>query len=316
MGYSTDKFCSTPADSFICAICHDVLKDACALNCGHTFCAECIESCRASSNNPSCPNCRVVVTSSNPNYIVREVIGGLSVRCPDSEECEWNGQINDIDSHGNTCMFKTITCDVQGCNHTCQRKDMADHASNTDVKFKHMELKYDKKLKDMKDKSELLIIIIQDMKEDYERKFAEQQAEIQSYKQVVEHRIRALESRKRSAAGDMSNNDSDIPNEMIVEGCGISAINGIYRRNGTYNDAPMYVRSARYNGLDVVFTLFRYGSTGCKVWYTSCVPEGSCPSMNDTDFYYVESGDPLPPRTGWTSAHNTGVDPPPTVRAS
>ena len=312
MGYSTDKFCSTPAESFICAICHDVLKDACSLNCGHTFCGGCIESCRsASSNNPSCPNCRIVVTSSNPNYIVREVIGGLSVRCPDSEECEWNGQINDIDSHGNTCMFKTITCEVEGCNHTCQRKDMADHASNTDVKFKHMELKYDKKLKDMK--------------EDYERKLAQQETEMQSYKnklkshknklQTYARRIRALESRKRSAAGDISSNNSDTPDEMIVEGCGIRAVNGIYRRNGTYNDAPMYVRSARYNGLDVVFTFFRYGSTWCKVWYISCVPEG-CPSMNDTDFYYVESGDPLPPRTGWTSSHNNGVDPPPTVRAS
>ena len=133
MGYSTDKFCSTPADSFICAICHDVLKDACALNCGHTFCAECIESCRASSNNPSCPNCRVVVTSSNPNYIVREVIGGLSVRCPDSEECEWNGQINDIDSHGNTCMFKTITCDV--CISIIAEDEPTDDGSDNDFYY-------------------------------------------------------------------------------------------------------------------------------------------------------------------------------------
>ena len=36
--FSTDIFASEPAGRFICAICHDVLKDACALNCGHTFC--------------------------------------------------------------------------------------------------------------------------------------------------------------------------------------------------------------------------------------------------------------------------------------
>ena len=309
MGYSTDKFCSTPADSFICAICHDVLKDACALNCGHTFCAECIESCRASSNNPSCPNCRVVVTSSNPNYIVREVIGGLSVRCPDSEECEWNGQINDIDSHGNTCMFKTITCEVEGCDHTCQRKDMADHASNTDVKFKHMELKYDKKLNEVEKK-------FTEIREDYERKLAQQKAETQNKLQTYVRRLRALESRKRSAE-DMSNSNSDTPDEMIVEGCGVRAINGVYRRQGSYADAPMYVHSARYNGRDVVFTMHRYGSQH-PMWYISIVPDGSCPgSDGDHDFYFVRREDslPLPPRTGWIS-DRAGNDPPPTVRAS
>ena len=106
MGYSTDIFASEPSEGFICAICHDVLKDACSLNCGHTFCEGCIDSCRASSSNPSCPNCRVTVTSSNPNYVVRDVIGELAVRCPDSddmcnwiaEECYWTGQVKDIDS--------------------------------------------------------------------------------------------------------------------------------------------------------------------------------------------------------------------------
>ena len=307
MGYSTDKFCSTPAESFICAICHDVLKDARALNCGHTFCAECIASCRESNNNPSCPNCRVVVTSSNPNYIVREVIGGLSVRCPDSEECEWNGQINDIDSHGNMCMFKTITCEVEGCDHTCLRKDMADHASNTDVKFKHMELKYDKKLNEVEKK-------FTEMRGDYERKLAQQKAETQNKLQTYECRIRALESKKRSVE-DMSNNNSDTPDEMIVEGCGVRAVNGVYkRRQGSHDGAPMYVRSARHNGLDVVFTMFRSALWG--YWCISFVPEGSRPgSNNDVDFYYVESEDPLPPRTGWIS-DRAGNDPPPTVRAS
>ena len=308
MGYSTDKFCSTPADSFICAICHDVLKDACALNCGHTFCAECIASCRASSNNPSCPNCRVTVTSSKPNYVVRDVIGELTVNCPDSKECEWRGQVKDIDSHGNTCMFKTIVCDVEGCNHMCQRKDMGDHTSNTIVMIRHLELKHDKKLKDMK--------------EDYEKKFAQQETKMQSYKnklQAVERRMRSVERRKRSA-DDISNNDSDGPDKMIVEGCGISAINGIYRRQGSNADAPMYVRSAQHNGLDVVFTMYRfiYGSYEPR-WYISIVPEGnSRPGSNDTDFYHVVSKDHLPPSTGWVCdvSDYHGVDPPPTVRAS
>ena len=81
MGYSTDIFASGPSEGFICAICHDVLKDAFSLNCGHTFCGGCID---ALPWDPSCPNCRVSVTSSNPNYAMRDVIGELAVKCPDS----------------------------------------------------------------------------------------------------------------------------------------------------------------------------------------------------------------------------------------
>jgi hypothetical protein len=244
---------SEPSESCTCAICHDVLKNACALNCGHTFCAECITSCCAGSNNPSCPNCRVEIISANPNYAMRDVIGELAVKCPDSEECEWTGEVKDIESHGNTCMFKTIVCNVEGCNHTCQRKDMGDHTSNTVVMIRHLELKHDKKLKDMEEK--------------YKTTITQLKGEIQSHKnklQTHERRIRALESGKRSAE-DMSNNNSDTPDEMVVEGCGVRAINGTYRRQGSNADAPMYVHSAQYIGLDVVFTIFRYGSTGCAV---------------------------------------------------
>ena len=301
MGYSTDIFASEPSEGFICAICHDVLKDACALNCGHTFCGGCIDTCRASSNNPSCPNCRVAVTSSNPNYAIKDVIGELAVKCPDSEECEWTGQVKDLESHGKMCMFKTILCDVQGCDHTCQRKNMGDHTSDTGVKFKHMELKYDKKLKEIEEK--------------YEKKFAQQETEMQSYKnklQTYERRMRAVERRKRSA-DNISTNDSNIPDEMSVEGCGVRAINGTYRRQGSNADAPMYVRSARYNGRDVVFTLYRYNGIAVNAiwWYISIIAGDEPGSNDDRDFYYVVSEDHLPPSTGWmTSIH--GQDPPPT----
>ena len=293
MGYSTDIFSSEPAEGFICAICHDVLKDACSLNCGHTFCAECIEC--ASSNNPSCPNCRVTVKSSNPNFAMRDVVGSLALKqCPD---CNWTGQLKDLESHENTCMFKIVTCDVEGCNHTCQRKDIGEHTSNTVVMIRHLELKY--------------VNMLKDMRGDYERKLAQQKAETQNKLQTYERRIRALESRKRSAV-DMSNNNSDTPDEMIVEGCGCSAINGVYRRQGSHENVPMYVRSARYDGQDVVFTMYRY----VTLWYISIIAGGQEPgTYGDTDFYHVESDDPRPPSTGWMSDDDEN-DPPPTVRAS
>ena len=309
MGYSTDLFSSEPSESCTCAICHDVLKDACSLNCGHTFCAECIDACRASSNNPSCPNCRVELAGSHPNYAMRDVIGELAVRCPDSEECNWTGQVKDIESHGNTCMFKAIVCDVQGCDHTCQRKNMGEHTSDTNVKFKHMELKYDKKLKDMEEKYETTITQQETEMQLYKNKLKSHKNKLQTY----ERRIRALERRKRSAE-DMSNNNSGTPDEMIVEGCGLSAVNGVYIRQGSYENAPMYVRRhVRVNpGQDGygVFTLYRY----LTLWFISIVPKGSRPgTTSDVDLYHVDSEALLPPRTGWVCGE-CGIEPPPTVQ--
>ena len=299
MGYSTDIFSSEPAEGFICAICHDVLKDACSLNCGHTFCTECIDTCRASSNNPSCPNCRVMVTSSNPNYAMRDVVGSLALKqCPD---CDWTGQLKDLESHENTCAFRVVMCDVEGCNHTCLRKDMKDHTSNTNVMLKHMELKYVNMLKEMEEKNE--------------RKLAQLKGVMQNKLQTYERRIHDLESRNRSAE-DMSNNNSGTPDYMIVEGCGISAVNGTYIRQGSNTDAPMYVHSSRYNGQDVVFTLFRYSSTEDPGWCISIIAgDEPVDDGSDNDFYSVESIDPLPPRTGWISENREDA-PPPTVRAS
>ena len=49
------------------------------------------------------------------------------------------GQVKDLEGHDNTCMYKIIECDVDGCKHTCRRKDMADHLSDMNVKLQHME---------------------------------------------------------------------------------------------------------------------------------------------------------------------------------
>ena len=45
--------------------------------------------------------------------------------------------------------------------------------------------------------------------------------------------------------------------DIIVEGCGIEAMNGLYKRQGACDNVPKYVNSGRYNGNDEEFTLFR-----------------------------------------------------------
>ena len=47
------------------------------------------------------------------------------------------------------------------------------------------------------------------------------------------------------------------PSQMIVEGCGISEINGVFEQAGTVDDVPQYLRTIQYNGREEDFRLFR-----------------------------------------------------------
>ena len=200
MGYSTDIFLNETADSCICAICHDVLKEASSLtDCGHSFCADCINSLYFNSSELSCPTCRTAVTgSTNPNYAVRGIIDALDVSCPHGgDECGWNGKVGELESHSSECLYKVIECGIEGCTHTCQRNDMATHRSSNEALFKHMELKHERKMSEMEAKlsskydnkiDELEAYFtrkIDEMEDTYDRKDDERTAEIQSCKKKL-----------------------------------------------------------------------------------------------------------------------------------
>jgi len=44
---------------------------------------------------------------------------------------------------------------------------------------------------------------------------------------------------------------------FVVEGCGISEMNGVFKRNGSCDNVSTYVRQCQYNGSDEEFTLYR-----------------------------------------------------------
>ncbi|KAL7543617.1 hypothetical protein ACHAXR_012923 [Thalassiosira sp. AJA248-18] len=199
MGHPTDIFTSDPdGGSCICTICHDVFKDAASFNeCGHTFCIDCMKT--SLQTNAACPNCRVDVAGYNPNYVVRDIIGSMQVKCPEGkggdhqdnnsnkrkrgegEEdcnaaasaqavgCDWKGQLKDLKDHEITCEFKTVICGVDGCNHSCPRKDMVSHLSGLGV-LVHMNLMkrsivdgYETKIKGVETKCQEMIKEIRDL---------------------------------------------------------------------------------------------------------------------------------------------------------
>ena len=175
MGHPTDIFLEPLSKSCVCAICHDVLKDASSFKCGHTYCKECIDDLlkkRESSDSDDsdtndevvCPNCRQPVCSSSPNYTLRDVLDSMQVRCPSSEDinkrkrdeedteitgCCWRGMLKDLPEHESICKHKVIECPLDECNFKCQRKDMDMHMLCHDMIKTTLESQYNKKMKEI-----------------------------------------------------------------------------------------------------------------------------------------------------------------------
>jgi len=56
---------------------------------------------------------------------------------------------------------------------------------------------------------------------------------------------------------DSRSDDDGNYREMIVEGCGLEAINGIYKQRGSFDGVPKYTHVGHYNGREEEFSLFR-----------------------------------------------------------
>lgn len=108
----------------------------------------------------------MAIASAKPDYALRGAIGKMHVRCPrwnsggggggegddggnegGPQGCTWKGRLQRLKYHDGECDFAVISCSVEGCPHTCMRKDMENHLSNTDVRITHLELNYERKLK-------------------------------------------------------------------------------------------------------------------------------------------------------------------------
>lgn len=108
------------------------------------------------------------------------------------------------------------------------------------------------------------------------------------------------------------------PAEIIVEGAGNPAVNGVFTRDGFFERASRYNKVGEYHGEQCLFSLFQCNvSNNTKHWYISIVPgNGHVPGTSaDTDFYsapVTETCTEFPPLSGWTKS-NEGRDPPPTL---
>lgn len=106
---------------------------------------------------------------------------------------------------------------------------------------------------------------------------------------------------------------------VIVEGAGISQVNGTYTSAGMWDNVDLFTKTDCWEGVNQTFSLFRCRlSDNSKRWYISIVPENNNPgTSSDTDFYYqLATGNAreVPGMLNWVSARGSEADPPPIVK--
>ena len=57
-----------------CGICFEKYKDPLVINCGHTYCCQCLIDYHNSNSEGKCPLCRVEITNASCNFTVRDII--------------------------------------------------------------------------------------------------------------------------------------------------------------------------------------------------------------------------------------------------
>lgn len=73
----------------------------------------------------------------------------------------------------------------------------------------------------------------------------------------------------RDATSNNNNNNTNrVVEQLVVEGCGLSAINGTYkRRPGLCNNFPVYTKATNWNGIQTNFLIFAWTNQfGNQMW--------------------------------------------------
>ena len=130
-GYDYD-FVSRLSDSLICKICHLPSRDPyLSVCCGHVFCKSCLDIPKKSTAITNvCPVCRDEEFVTFPNKQAAREIKSLHIYCTNKEKgCEWQGEVNDIDSHLRTidgCQSVEVKC-YNECGKMIQRQYLTRH---------------------------------------------------------------------------------------------------------------------------------------------------------------------------------------------
>ena len=134
-GYREDRFQTSIAGNFICAICQKVLKDPVQCHNEHYFCKACIT--QYLKNSQTCPVCMEKVTEETlikPPRIVTNILNALIINCDYSERgCTELIELVRLEDHTRSCNHKPVTCPNEKCAKIMNLADFEEHTSEVCV---------------------------------------------------------------------------------------------------------------------------------------------------------------------------------------
>ena len=123
------QFVDAPHERYICKVCIHPCQDPYLSGCcGHNFCKSCLDDVKKTST--TCPVCQNENFTAFANKQADREFRSLHVMCTNKGRgCEWQGELNDINSHlGNSdgCHFENVKCSNE-CGKVLQRRYLTNH---------------------------------------------------------------------------------------------------------------------------------------------------------------------------------------------
>ena len=92
-------------DILSCSICQEQFKEPTIINCGHTYCASCVQKWKETSKKSTCPICRTKIIRTVPDYLTLSLIESVQAKCA-NKHCTWKGATSMLQAHSKICPFK------------------------------------------------------------------------------------------------------------------------------------------------------------------------------------------------------------------
>jgi hypothetical protein len=124
---------------YICALCTGVIFEPVSDECGHVFCAGCLNKYLEKTKKCPLSNKTMDVSGVVAVQCLKNVIYKQMVYCKNKANgCEWTGPLSSLLDHKeNHCVFEHVKCPNKDCTVSSPRDEILKHIQNCD--FKEME---------------------------------------------------------------------------------------------------------------------------------------------------------------------------------
>ncbi|KAK7506157.1 hypothetical protein BaRGS_00002269 [Batillaria attramentaria] len=115
-GYDIDLASGEAVDAkYGCPVCLFVMRNPMQTGCGHRFCKACITKVTGERPWGKCPVDKTVFRKGDSLFndiaMHREIMS-LKVKCKNSEDCTWTGELRDLEKHLKECPMEEVKCPV------------------------------------------------------------------------------------------------------------------------------------------------------------------------------------------------------------